>query len=176
VVTAHRRESFGEGFDRICTALSRLASRPDVQIVFPVHPNPNVREPVNRHLTGRRSVHLIDPLEYVPFVDLMRRAHILITDSGGVQEEGPSLGKPILVMREKTERPEAVRAGTVKLVGTDTDSIEGEAARLLDDDDEYGRMSRVHNPYGDGQASERIGRHIAEYFARHRVETGVVQV
>jgi UDP-N-acetylglucosamine 2-epimerase (non-hydrolysing) len=156
VVTAHRRESFGEGFDRICYALAALASRPDVHIVLPVHPNPNVREPVVRLLGGRASVTLIDPLEYVPFVDLMRRAYILITDSGGIQEEGPSLGKPVLVMREKTERPEAVEAGTVKLVGTDPNVILREACLLLDDDAEYRRRSRVHNPYGDGQASSRI--------------------
>ena len=118
VVTAHRRESFGDGFVRICSAIARLAERPDVQIVYPVHPNPNVQEPVKRYLSGRENIILVEPLEYVPFVDLMRRAYLLITDSGGVQEEGPSLGKPILVLREKTERPEAVKAGTVKLVGT----------------------------------------------------------
>jgi len=156
VVTAHRRESFGEGFERICGALATLASRPDVHIVLPVHPNPNVREPVARLLGGHANVTLIDPLEYVPFVDLMRQAWILITDSGGIQEEGPSLGKPVLVMREKTERPEAVEAGTVKLVGTDPDLILREACLLLDDDAEYRRRSRVHNPYGDGQASSRI--------------------
>jgi len=156
VVTAHRRESFGEGFERICGALAALASRPDVHIVLPVHPNPNVREPVARLLGGHANVTLIDPLEYVPFVDLMRQAWILITDSGGIQEEGPSLGKPVLVMREKTERPEAVEAGTVKLVGTDPDLILREACLLLDDDAEYRRRSRVHNPYGDGQASSRI--------------------
>ena len=156
VVTAHRRESFGEGFVRICSALSRLAQRADVQIVYPVHPNPNVEEPVRRRLEGLANVVLVPPLDYVPFVDLMRRAHLLITDSGGVQEEGPSLGKPILVMREKTERPEAVEAGTVRLVGTDIERIVGEAARLLDDPEEYQRMARVHNPYGDGQASRRI--------------------
>ena len=156
VVTAHRRESFGEGFLRICTALSRLAQRPDVQIVYPVHPNPNVEEPVRQRLGELANVVLLAPLDYVPFVDLMRRAHILITDSGGVQEEGPSLGKPILVMREKTERPEAVEAGTVRLVGTDVERIVSEATRLLEDPEEYQRMARVHNPYGDGQASRRI--------------------
>jgi UDP-N-acetylglucosamine 2-epimerase (non-hydrolysing) len=156
VVTAHRRESFGEGFERICEALARLAARPDVQIVYPVHPNPNVTDPVRRRLGGLANVVLIEPLDYVPFVDLMRRAWILLTDSGGVQEEGPSLGKPILVMREKTERPEAVEAGTVRLVGTDVERIVSEAVRLLENPEEYRRRSRVHNPYGDGQASRRI--------------------
>ena len=157
LVTAHRRESFGEGFVRICSALSRLAERPDVQIVYPVHPNPNVQEPVKKYLSGRDNIFLIQPLDYVPFVDLMRRAYLLITDSGGVQEEGPSLGKPILVLREKTERPEAIEAGTVKLVGTDEEAIVTEAVRLLEDGAEYERMARVHNPYGDGRASARIG-------------------
>ncbi|MCL5746003.1 MAG: UDP-N-acetylglucosamine 2-epimerase (non-hydrolyzing) [Acidobacteria bacterium] len=157
VVTAHRRESFGAGFQRICAALAVLARRPDVQIMYPVHPNPNVQAPVKQHLAHLDNVLLLDPLEYVPFVDLMRRAHLLITDSGGVQEEGPSLGKPILVLREKTERPEAVQAGTVKLVGTDVECIVRETNLLLDDQAEYERMARIHNPYGDGQASRRIG-------------------
>jgi len=157
VVTAHRRESFGEGFVRICSALARIAERPDVQIAFPVHPNPNVQRPVQKYLAGRENILLLEPLEYVPFVDLMRRAHLIITDSGGVQEEGPSLGKPILVLREKTERPEAVNAGTVKLVGTDEGCIVAGAARLLDDRAAYESMARVHNPYGDGCASGRIG-------------------
>ena len=157
VVTAHRRESFGEGFVRICSALARIAERPDVQIAFPVHPNPNVQRPVQKYLAGRENILLLEPLEYVPFVDLMRRAHLIITDSGGVQEEGPSLGKPILVLREKTERPEAVKAGTVKLVGTDEGCIVAGAARLLDDRAAYESMARVHNPYGDGCASGRIG-------------------
>jgi UDP-N-acetylglucosamine 2-epimerase (non-hydrolysing) len=156
LVTAHRRESFGPGFENICQALATLAAREDVEIVYPVHPNPNVREPVHRHLAGLANVHLLEPLSYVPFVDLMRRAHLLLTDSGGVQEEGPSLGKPILVMRDKTERPEAVEAGTVKLVGTDPERILTESARLLEDEAEYRRMALVHNPYGDGRASERI--------------------
>jgi UDP-N-acetylglucosamine 2-epimerase (non-hydrolysing) len=164
VVTAHRRESFGEGFERICAALARLAHRNDVQIVCPVHPNPNVQVPVRRHLQSLPSVFLVEPLEYVPFVDLMRRACILITDSGGIQEEGPSLGKPILVMREKTERPEAVAAGTVKLVGTDERRIVEEAAALLDDPETYRRMACVHNPYGDGRASGRIARLITSFF------------
>jgi UDP-N-acetylglucosamine 2-epimerase (non-hydrolysing) len=157
VVTAHRRESFGEGFERICRALARLADRPDVQIVYPVHRNPKVMEPVERHLGSQKNVVLLEPLDYVPFIDLMSRAYLLITDSGGVQEEGPSLGKPILVMRDKTERPEAVEAGTVRLVGTEEDRICREAASLLDDAAEYESMSRIHNPYGDGHASPRIG-------------------
>jgi UDP-N-acetylglucosamine 2-epimerase (non-hydrolysing) len=127
-----------------------------VQIVYPVHRNPNVLDPVQRLLAGKPNLVLLDPLDYVPFVDLMRRATLLLTDSGGIQEEGPSLGKPVLVMREKTERPEAVEAGTVRLVGTDVQTIVGEAGRLLDDEQERVRMSRVHNPYGDGDASRRI--------------------
>jgi UDP-N-acetylglucosamine 2-epimerase (non-hydrolysing) len=132
--------------------------------VLPVHPNPNVREPVARLLGSQTHITLIDPLEYVPFVDLMRRAYILLTDSGGVQEEGPSLGKPVLVMREKTERPEAVQVGTVKLVGTDPDLILKESRLLLEDAEEYRRRSLVHNPYGDGQASSRITTAIGDYF------------
>jgi len=168
VVTAHRRESFGEGIVHICEALSELAERPDVQIVYPVHRNPNVLDPVTRLLGGRRNLVLLDPLDYVSFVDLMRRARLLITDSGGIQEEAPSLGKPVLVMRERTERPEAVDAGTVKLVGTDPRKIVTEAARLLDDEPEYQRRSRIHNPYGDGHASERIAEAIAGWFAGQR--------
>jgi UDP-N-acetylglucosamine 2-epimerase (non-hydrolysing) len=156
VVTAHRRESFGPGFDRICAALARLAARDDVRVIYPVHPNPNVRIAVDRHLSACPNVLLIDPLDYASFVDLMRRAYILITDSGGIQEEGPSLGKPVLVLREKTERPEAVAAGTARLVGTDEDAIVREASTLLDDPDAYQAMARRHNPYGDGHASERI--------------------
>jgi len=156
VVTAHRRESFGEGFERICRALARIADRSDVQLVYPVHPNPNVQDPVHRYLEGHPNVRLIEPQSYVPFVDLMRRAYLLITDSGGIQEEGPSLGKPILVLREKTERPEAVIAGTVKLVGTDEARIVTEATALLEDRAAYDQMARTHNPYGDGRASERI--------------------
>jgi UDP-N-acetylglucosamine 2-epimerase (non-hydrolysing) len=156
LVTAHRRESFGDGFERICQALAALAARPDVQIVYPVHYNPNVQEPVHRLLSRCPNVQLLRPVEYVPFVDLMTRSHLLLTDSGGIQEEAPSLGKPVLVMREKTERPEAVRAGTVRLVGTDVDRIVGEATRLLDDPEHYGQMARRHNPYGDGRACERI--------------------
>jgi UDP-N-acetylglucosamine 2-epimerase (non-hydrolysing) len=156
LVTAHRRESFGEGLLRICEAIRRIARRPDVEIVYPVHPNPNVRGPVEERLGGLANVRLIEPLDYAPFVDLMRRSHFLLTDSGGVQEEAPSLGKPVLVLREKTERPEAVAVGTVKLVGSDVERIVGESERLLDDPAEYRRMSLTHNPYGDGDASRRI--------------------
>ena len=164
VVTAHRRESFGEGFGNICAALAELARRDDVQIIYPVHRNPNVMDPVNRTLGGLDNVFLVPPLDYVPFVDLMRRAYILMSDSGGVQEEAPSLGKPILVLRDTTERPEAVEAATATLVGTDPARIVGEASRLLDDPAEYARRSRVHNPYGDGRASLRIGDAIHSFF------------
>lgn len=156
LVTGHRRENFGAGFERICVALDDLAQRPDVQIVYPVHLNPNVQEPVRRILGSRNNVHLLEPLDYLPFVALMDRADLIITDSGGVQEEAPSLGKPVLVMRETTERPEAVDAGTVKLVGTDRDRIVREARRLLDDFGAYATMARAHNPYGDGQAAARV--------------------
>lgn len=157
LVTGHRRESFGAGFERICTALAQLAkANPDVQIVYPVHLNPHVQEPVNRLLSGIDNVHLIAPQDYLPFVYLMNRATIILTDSGGIQEEAPSLGKPVLVMRDTTERPEAVAAGTVKLVGTDSDKIVSEAQRLLDDADYYQSMSQAHNPYGDGTACAQI--------------------
>ncbi len=157
LVTGHRRESFGGGFDRICQALVDTARAfTDVDIVYPVHFNPNVREPVNRLLGQMPNIHLIDPLEYLPFVYLMSRAHLVLTDSGGIQEEAPSLGKPVLVMRDTTERPEAVDAGTVKLVGTNTDTISSAIAHLLNDPVEWQRMSRAHNPYGDGQAAQRI--------------------
>ena len=164
VVTAHRRESFGDGFENICTALAELATRHDVQIVYPVHRNPNVLDPVNRRLAHLENVVLLPPLDYVPFIDLMRQAYILISDSGGVQEEAPSLGKPILIMREKTERPEAVEAATARLVGTDVQRIVREASVLLDDAAEYARRARVHNPYGDGNASRRIGDAICSFF------------
>jgi UDP-N-acetylglucosamine 2-epimerase (non-hydrolysing) len=166
LVTAHRRESFGEGFETICRALARLASRGDVQIVYPVHPNPNVTGPVNRILRGLPGIQLIEPLPYIPFVDLMSKAHVLLTDSGGIQEEGPSLGKPVLVMREKTERPEAVTAGTARLVGVSEERIVAETALLLDDDAEYQRRSRIHNPYGDGRAAERIRDVLRAHFTR----------
>ncbi len=164
LVTGHRRENFGSGFDRFCRALHRLAMREDVQIVYPVHPNPNVRGPVEAALGSLSNVHLIAPQDYLPFVDLMRRSYFIVTDSGGVQEEGPSLGKPILVSREVTERPEAVEAGTVRLVGTDEAKIVGEATILLDNPEEYARRSRIHNPYGDGQACPRIEKAVRAYF------------
>lgn len=157
LVTGHRRESFGGGFERICQALMEVAQQhPEVDIVYPVHLNPNVREPVNRLLIGIDNIHLIEPLDYLPFVHLMSRAHIILTDSGGIQEEAPSLGKPVLVMRDTTERPEAVVAGTVKLVGTNVANIVRELNRLLLDQDAYRAMSFAHNPYGDGQACQRI--------------------
>ena len=162
LVTSHRREKFGPGFDRSMSALAALAERPDVQIVYPVHRNPNVLGPAHSLLAGNPNVVLLDPLPYVPFVDLMRRSHLIITDSGGVQEEAPSLGKPVLVLREKTERPEAVEAGTVKLVGTGDAKIFAEATRLLDDETEYRRMTAIHNPYGDGHACARIAEALSQ--------------
>ena len=159
LITGHRRENFGEGFENICTAIRNLAEHnPDVHFVYPVHLNPNVREPVGRIL-GRhcgKNVHLIPPQGYLPFVALMERAHLILTDSGGVQEEAPSLGKPVLVMRDTTERPEAVEAGTVKLVGTEAGDIEREVTSLLSDANSYINMTRSINPYGDGHAVERI--------------------
>ena len=156
LVTGHRRENFGEGFENICAALARLADRPDVNIVYPVHLNPNVQGPVKRLLGNRPNIHLTDPLDYLSFVYLMKRAHLIISDSGGIQEEAPALGKPVLVLRDKTERPEAVEAGTVKLVGTNSDMIVHETEALLDNKRIYENMSQAHNPYGDGRACERI--------------------
>ncbi len=156
LVTGHRRENFGAGFERICQALADLSARGDVEVLYPVHRNPNVQEPVRRILGHLPNVHLIDPVEYLPFVYLMDRSHLIITDSGGVQEEAPSLGKPVLVMRDTTERPEAVDAGTVRLVGTSRETIMEEATALLDNKGQYERMARAHNPYGDGRAAERI--------------------
>ncbi|QSR36426.1 UDP-N-acetylglucosamine 2-epimerase (non-hydrolyzing) [Marinobacterium iners] len=157
LVTGHRRESFGGGFERICDALRQIAEQhPGCQILYPVHLNPNVQEPVNRLLQGVDNIHLIAPQDYLPFVYLMTQATLILTDSGGIQEEAPSLGKPVLVMRDTTERPEAIAAGTVKLVGTDTDTIVMEVTRLLTDNAAYQRMSQAHNPYGDGQACQRI--------------------
>lgn len=156
LVTGHRRENFGGGFERICQALLQLANRGDTEVLYPVHLNPNVQEPVNRILGHHPSIHLIPPQDYLPFVYLMDRAHLIITDSGGVQEEAPSLGKPVLVIRDTTERPEAVAAGTVKLVGTETASIVTAANLLLDDNAAYGQMAQAHNPYGDGKAAPRI--------------------
>ena len=157
LITGHRRESFGGGFERICEAISISANAfPDVKFVYPVHLNPNVREPVNRLLAGLDNVHLIEPQDYLPFVYLMNRSTIILTDSGGIQEEAPSLGKPVLVMRDTTERPEAVDAGTVKLVGTNVDLICSNIAGLLTDENTYKAMAFAHNPYGDGKACQRI--------------------
>ena len=165
LVTGHRRESFGGGFERICQALVDTAkNHPDIEVVYPVHLNPNVREPVNRLLQGINNVHLIEPLDYLPFIYLMNRAHIILTDSGGIQEEAPSLGKPVLVMRDTTERPEAVEAGTVKLVGTKISSIVQSLKVLLSDSGVYTEMSRAHNPYGDGVACEHIKKVLESYF------------
>ncbi|QEO44573.1 UDP-N-acetylglucosamine 2-epimerase (non-hydrolyzing) [Vibrio tarriae] len=157
LITGHRRESFGGGFERICQAVSELATKfIDVDFVYPVHLNPNVREPVNRFLSGQPNIFLIEPQDYLPFVYLMDRSDVILTDSGGIQEEAPSLGKPVLVMRDTTERPEAVEAGTVKLVGTDVSRIVNEVSILLTDNQAYKKMSVAHNPYGDGAASQRI--------------------
>lgn len=164
LVTGHRRESFGGGFERICEALAQTARQhPDVQIVYPVHLNPNVQQPVNQLLKGIANIHLIEPLDYLPFVYLMNRSEIILTDSGGIQEEAPSLGKPVLVMRDSTERPEAVAAGTVKLVGTNTITITNELNELLINPEAYEAMSRAHNPYGDGKASDRIIELLARF-------------
>lgn len=156
LVTSHRRENFDGGIERICQAINTLAKREDVQLVFPVHSNPNVREPVEKLLSGNNNVQLITPQDYLPFVYLMDKSTLIISDSGGIQEEAPALGKPVLVMRETTERPEGIEAGTAMLVGTDTARIVREATRLLDDEAHYQAMSRAHNPFGDGKASQRI--------------------
>jgi UDP-N-acetylglucosamine 2-epimerase (non-hydrolysing) len=163
LVTGHRRESFGSGFERICAALRRLAERPDVEIIYPVHLNPNVKGPVEAQLSGLSNVRLIDPQDYLPFVYLMYSSTLILTDSGGVQEEAPSLGKPVLVMRETTERPEAVEAGTVQLVGTDDDLIVARVNELLENQSAYTAMSMAHNPYGDGLAAQRIVKAIYSY-------------
>ncbi len=167
LITGHRRENFGQGFDNICSALKQLAeSYPDVHFVYPVHLNPNVQKPVRSLLADLSNVHLIEPLGYEPFVWLMQNCQLVLTDSGGVQEEAPGLGKPVLVMRDTTERPEAVEAGTVKLVGTAADTIVSEVSRLLSDDDAYAVMSRAHNPYGDGKACERIRDFLSDNMVR----------
>ena len=173
VVTAHRRENFGERFREICEAVLELAKRDDIQIVWPVHPNPNVREALGSSLNGLSNIIQTEPLDYVQFVDLMRRSYLLITDSGGVQEEGPSFGKPILVLREKTERPEAVEAGTVKLVGSKRERIVAEATVLLDDAEAYRKMAQVQNPYGDGRASGRITARIRAFLSGSAVGKGL---
>jgi len=162
LVTAHRRENFGKPMEDICNALLELAKRGDVEIVYPVHLNPNVQEPVNRMLKGRENITLLSPLDYLPLVHLMKHANLILTDSGGIQEEAPAFGVPTLVLREVTERPEGVEAGTVKLVGTETGRIVEEANRLLDNESEYQKMARAANPYGDGHAAEKIVRHLLE--------------
>ncbi|MBF0265657.1 MAG: UDP-N-acetylglucosamine 2-epimerase (non-hydrolyzing) [Gammaproteobacteria bacterium] len=162
LVTGHRRESFGEGFENICHALAELAQRVDIQICYPVHLNPNVREPVNRILSKEKNIYLIEPQDYLPFIYLMDKSYLILTDSGGIQEEAPSLGKPVLVMRDTTERPEAIEAGTVKLVGTDKDIIINSMNELLDDEEAYKKMSFAHNPYGDGKACQRIQEALSE--------------
>ncbi|WP_201447547.1 non-hydrolyzing UDP-N-acetylglucosamine 2-epimerase [Massilia puerhi] len=167
LVTGHRRENFGSGFENICRALDEVSRMPDVEVLYPVHLNPNVQEPVQRILKDNPNVHLIDPVSYLPFVYLMNRATILLTDSGGIQEEAPSLGKPVLVMRDTTERPEAVAAGTVRLVGTGVESIVGGIRTLLNDPAEYQRMSSATNPYGDGTAATRILNFLREKHEQH---------
>lgn len=165
LVTGHRRENFGTGFEQICKGLSLLASaRPDIEIVYPVHLNPNVQTPVKRYLANHRNIHLLDPLDYLPFVYLMINSALILTDSGGIQEEAPSLGKPVLVMRDTTERPEAVTAGTVRLVGADANRIFDGVQSLLDNDTQYQKMSRADNPYGNGLSSQKIIRFIEDNY------------
>jgi UDP-N-acetylglucosamine 2-epimerase (non-hydrolysing) len=161
-MTSHRRENFGEGMENIAAAVQRLAARDDVAIIFPVHLNPNVRAVMNARLAGLGNVALIEPLDYPHFARLLDISHLMLTDSGGVQEEAPALGKPVLVMRETTERPEGIAAGTAKLVGTDPDAIVRETTRLLDDDAAYAAMARAHNPFGDGHSAARIADLLAE--------------
>ncbi len=161
LMTAHRRENWGEGIENVCQIALRLAARGDVHIALPVHPNPNVSRPVHQALAGQSGVSLLEPLDYLAFIDLMRRAHIILTDSGGVQEEAPSLDKPVLVLRDTTERPEGIAAGTARLVGLDPARVIAEAVRLLDDQAEYRIMSQARNPYGDGNAADRIAAIIA---------------
>lgn len=156
LVTGHRRENFGDGFESMCKALLEIAQDSNVQVVYPVHLNPNVQEPVNRILGSAPNIHLIPPLDYLPFVYLMKQSYLILTDSGGVQEEAPSLGKPVLVMRDTTERPEAVEAGTVKLVGTNAQALVHATKNLLQDSNAYEKMAHAHNPYGDGMACKRI--------------------
>ena len=165
VVTGHRRENFGSGFEAICGALAKLAqTRPDVEIVYPVHLNPSVQIPVKKYLSDYNNIHLLKPLDYLPFIHLLMQSYIILTDSGGIQEEAPSLGKPVLVMRDTTERPEALAAGTVKLVGTNADTIINRVTELLDDADKYGQMICATNPYGDGCASKAILSFIEEKY------------
>lgn len=170
LITGHRRESFGEGFRQICAAIAELANRyPQYHFVYPVHLNPNVLKPVQQMLSGHANIHLLEPQEYRPFVYLMTHAHLLLTDSGGIQEEAPSLGKPVLVMRDTTERPEAVAAGTVKLVGANYERIVDGVTQLVENRSHYREMMRAHNPYGDGKASSRIARFLRS--ADHGIET-----
>jgi len=165
LITGHRRENFGSGFENICKAILILSQKyQDLKFVYPVHLNPNVRKPVSELLSAQENVYLIEPLEYLPFINIMSNSYLILTDSGGIQEEAPSLGKPVVVMRETTERPEAVEAGTVCLVGTNADKIVNKVSELIDDEESYQNMSRSHNPYGDGQASLRIISHIIENF------------
>ncbi|WP_367104937.1 non-hydrolyzing UDP-N-acetylglucosamine 2-epimerase [uncultured Psychrobacter sp.] len=172
LITGHRRENFGDGFESICRAIKELAEKyPNYEFVYPVHLNPNVKEPVNRLLKELDNVKLIEPQDYLPFVYLMSTSHIILTDSGGIQEEAPSLGIPVLVMRTTTERQEAVEAGTVKLVGTHCPTIVTEVSNLIDNEAIYKKMSQAHNPYGDGQASERIAETIVEFFNKSAVAT-----
>ena len=159
-MTGHRRENHAGGLERTCRALARLAERGDVEVVYPVHLNPTVRATARAALGDRPNVRLIEPLDYLPFVALLDRAYLVVTDSGGVQEEAPSLGLPVLVTRDTTERPEAIAAGTVRLVGTSTEALVAEATRLLDDPAAHAAMARAVNPYGDGRAAERIVRHL----------------
>jgi UDP-N-acetylglucosamine 2-epimerase (non-hydrolysing) len=173
LVTGHRRENFGSGMEEMCRALGDLASRGDVQVLYPVHLNPNVQEPVKRLLSANANIHLIAPQDYLPFVYLMDKAHLIITDSGGIQEEAPSLGKPVLVTRNNTERPEAVDAGTVILVGTNRARIVREATALLDDEAHYDGMARAHNPYGDGFATARIVKALREEYSLPRAAEDV---
>jgi UDP-N-acetylglucosamine 2-epimerase (non-hydrolysing) len=170
LVTGHRRENFGQGFENICRALRSIATNnPEVHIVYPVHLNPNVQKPVRNILEGQDNIHLTEPLDYLPFLFLMEKAHFILTDSGGIQEEAPSLGKPVLVMRQSTERTEALRAGTVQLVGTDPDRIRTESQRLIDDRQYYDRMSKAQNPYGDGTAAQTIVETILALNGRYRM-------
>jgi len=164
LVTAHRRESFGQPLIDILSALKSIVTKfNNTQILFPVHPNPNIKKEVYNYLNNYPNIHLVDPMDYESFVHIMNASDIILTDSGGIQEEAPSLGKPVLVLRNKTERPEAVEAGTVKLIGTDFNKIVNETARLITDKDEYDKMARAINPYGDGKASERIYNLVADY-------------
>ena len=170
LVTGHRRESFGAGFERICRAILSLSKRDDIQIIYPVHLNPNVQGPVRKILSGQANVMLVEPLDYLPFLHLMQRSYLILTDSGGIQEEAPSLGKPVLVMRDTTERPEAVEAGSVKLVGTDVKAIVKSVTCLLDDHQAYQKMANAISPYGDGSAAHKILETILKQTSDHKGE------